>query len=138
MTAPYRGPQVCNITGITYRQLDYWCRTGLIVPSISGSSGPGTIRGFSHRDLIMVKIIKRLLDTAVSLQQIRRTVDPIYAYDGDWDGVCLMVSSAGAAVASTGQEVVDYLKGSTYPILTVIPLSNILDELGAHPLVGVA
>ena len=26
----YRGPQVCKIVGITYRQLDYWARTDLL------------------------------------------------------------------------------------------------------------
>ncbi len=34
----FRGPQVCKIVGITYRQLDYWARTGLLRPSISGRS----------------------------------------------------------------------------------------------------
>ena len=31
----YRGPQVCKIVGITYRQLDYWARTDLIRPSLA-------------------------------------------------------------------------------------------------------
>ena len=30
----YRGPIACNAAGITYRQLDYWARTGLLQPSI--------------------------------------------------------------------------------------------------------
>ena len=30
----YRGPSACQIAGITYRQLDYWARTSLVVPSI--------------------------------------------------------------------------------------------------------
>ena len=30
----YRGPQVCKIVGITYRQLDYWARTDLVRPSV--------------------------------------------------------------------------------------------------------
>ena len=37
----YRGPQACKIVGITYRQLDYWTRTGLVVPSISRLRAPG-------------------------------------------------------------------------------------------------
>ena len=32
----YRGPTACNAAGITYRQLDYWARTGLIEPTVRG------------------------------------------------------------------------------------------------------
>ena len=30
----YRGPTACKAAGITYRQLDYWARTGLVEPSV--------------------------------------------------------------------------------------------------------
>eukprot|EP01032_Pedospumella_encystans_P033144 gene33144-37447_t len=32
----YRGPTACNAAGITYRQLDYWARPGLIAPTVRG------------------------------------------------------------------------------------------------------
>ena len=34
----YRGPTACNAAGITYRQLDYWARTGLVEPTVRGAS----------------------------------------------------------------------------------------------------
>ena len=40
----YRGPQVCAIVGITYRQLDYWARTGLLRPSLVDAKGSGSQR----------------------------------------------------------------------------------------------
>lgn len=62
----YRGPQVCEIVGITYRQLDYWARTGLLVPSITAAKGSGTQRRYSYRDLLELKVIKQLLDAGLS------------------------------------------------------------------------
>src|SRR3989440_6978983 len=70
----FRGPQVCKIVGITYRQLDYWARTDLLRPSISGARGSGTQRRYSYRDLLELKVIKRLLDAGVSLQSARRAI----------------------------------------------------------------
>ena len=34
----YRGPTACKAAGITYRQLDYWARTGLVEPSVRGAA----------------------------------------------------------------------------------------------------
>ena len=48
----YRGPQVCKIVGISYRQLDYWARTDLVRPSLADAQGSGTQRRYSYRDLV--------------------------------------------------------------------------------------
>ncbi|MBN9327386.1 MAG: MerR family transcriptional regulator, partial [Cellulomonas sp.] len=70
----YRGPTACKAAGITYRQLDYWARTGLVEPSVRPATGSGTQRLYSFRDILVLKVVKRLLDTGVSLQQIRTAV----------------------------------------------------------------
>ena len=70
--AGYRGPLVCKIVGITYRQLDYWARTDLVRPSVCDANGSGTQRLYSYRDLVELKVIKRLLDADISLQAARR------------------------------------------------------------------
>ena len=67
----YRGPTACNAAGITYRQLDYWARTGLVEPTVRGATGSGTQRLYGFRDILVLKVVKRLLDTGISLQQIR-------------------------------------------------------------------
>ena len=70
----YRGPTACNAAGITYRQLDYWARTGLVEPSVRSATGSGSQRLYSFRDILILKVIKRLLDAGISLQQIRTAV----------------------------------------------------------------
>src|ERR1700748_2991471 len=73
----YRGPTACAAAGITYRQLDYWARTDLVVPTVRSATGSGTQRLYSFQDILVLKVVKRLLDTGVSLHNIRRAVDAL-------------------------------------------------------------
>lgn len=71
VTVGFRAPQVCRVVGITYRQLDYWDRTGLLKPSLSAARGSGTQRLYSFGDIVQLKVVKRLLDAGMSLKRIR-------------------------------------------------------------------
>jgi len=108
----YRGPTACAAAGITYRQLDYWARTGLVEPTIRGAAGSGTQRLYSFRDLLVLKIVKRLLDTGVSLQNIRSAVEHLRARGTD-DLATITLLSDGATVyeCTSPEEVVDLLQG---------------------------
>ena len=70
----FRGPQVCSLVGITYRQLDYWARTGLLRPSIADARGSGSQRRYSYNDVLELKVIKQLLDAGMKLKQARQAV----------------------------------------------------------------
>ncbi|MBU1225681.1 MAG: MerR family transcriptional regulator [Actinobacteria bacterium] len=71
----YRAPQVCNIVSITYRQLDYWARTGLLRPSLAEAHGSGSQRLYSFGDIVQLRVVKRLLDAGMSLKKIRSAMD---------------------------------------------------------------
>lgn len=71
----YRAPQVCKIVGITYRQLDYWARTGLLRPSLAEANGSGSQRLYSFGDIVQLRVVKRLLDAGMSLKKIRSAMD---------------------------------------------------------------
>jgi DNA-binding transcriptional MerR regulator len=73
----YRGPAVSDIVGISYRQLDYWARTGLVTPSISKAKGSGSQRLYSFEDIVRLRVVKRLLDTGVTLERIRTALDEL-------------------------------------------------------------
>ncbi|HVX42774.1 MAG TPA: MerR family transcriptional regulator [Mycobacteriales bacterium] len=108
----YRGPVACTLADITYRQLDYWARTGLVAPSIRTASGSGTQRLYSFRDILVLKVVKRLLDTGVSLQNIRTAVDALRARGVD-DLAQLTLLSDGTTVyeCTSAEEIVDLLQG---------------------------
>jgi DNA-binding transcriptional MerR regulator len=108
----YRGPTACAAAHITYRQLDYWARTDLVKPSIRPASGSGTQRLYSFRDILVLKIVKRLLDAGVSLQNIRVAVDQLRAR-GVEDLARITLISDGTTVyeCRSPEEVVDLLQG---------------------------
>src|SRR5438309_7063671 len=107
----FRGPQVCSIVGITYRQLDYWARTGLLRPSITEARGSGTQRRYSYRDLLELKVIKRLLDAGVSLQSARRAIDCLRQAGSEVASSNLVLNGTQSVLATTGEEIIDLLKG---------------------------
>ncbi|HMC43139.1 MAG TPA: MerR family transcriptional regulator, partial [Acidimicrobiales bacterium] len=127
----FRGPQVCSIVGITYRQLDYWARTGLLRPSISEAHGSGTQRRYSYRDLLELKVIKRLLDAGVSLQSARRAIQCLREGLGeDLAAASLVLNGGGSVLARTGEEIIDLLRGGQ-GVLNIVPLAGVVEELDA-------
>lgn len=127
----YRGPQVCKLTGITYRQLDYWARTGLVRPSVADAKGSGSKRLYSYRDLLELKVIKQLLDAGVSLRSARRAVDCLRGDLGaDLASAKLVLTGSRSVLAKSNGEVVDLLAGGQ-GVFNIVPLSGVVDELEA-------
>lgn len=108
----YRGPVACTVAGITYRQLDYWARTGLVTPEIKGAQGSGSHRLYSFRDLVILKVIKRLIDAGISLQQVRKAIDHLRARGvEDLSQVTLMSDGVSIFECTSDHEVIDLLAG---------------------------
>lgn len=108
----YRGPTACSAAGITYRQLDYWARTGLVEPSVQPAHGSGSQRLYSFRDILVLKVVKRLLDTGVSLQQIRTAVSHLRNRGvEDLAQITLMSDGVSVYECTSADEVVDLLQG---------------------------
>ncbi|MEV4627167.1 MerR family transcriptional regulator [Micromonospora sp. NPDC049523] len=108
----YRGVTACSAVGISYRQLDYWARTTLVVPSIRDASGSGTQRLYSFRDLVVLKVVKRLLDAGVSLQNIRKAIEALRSRGvGDLAGITLISDGTTVYECRSPEEVVDLLQG---------------------------
>ena len=108
----YRGPTACKAAGITYRQLDYWARTGLVEPSVRSATGSGTQRLYGFRDILVLKVVKRLLDTGVSLQQIRIAIQTLRLRGvDDLAQITLMSDGASVYECTSPDEVIDLLQG---------------------------
>jgi DNA-binding transcriptional MerR regulator len=108
----YRGPIACAAAGITYRQLDYWARTGLVVPTVRGASGSGSQRLYGFRDILILRIVKRLIDTGVSLPNIRAAVDHLSARGSeDLASITLMSDGASIYECRSADEVIDLVRG---------------------------
>ncbi|HVM40616.1 MAG TPA: MerR family transcriptional regulator [Acidimicrobiia bacterium] len=127
----FRGPEVCKIAGISYRQLDYWTRTGLISPSIAEARGSGTQRLYSYRDLVEVKVIKSLLDGGVALRQARRAIEYLREQGGDLASASLVIDGSNSVLARTDAEMVDLVRRGQ-GVLNIVPLAGVTEELQAR------
>ena len=108
----YRGPIACSAAGITYRQLDYWARTGLLQPSIRAARGSGSQRLYYFRDILVLKVVKKLLDAGVSLQQVRVAVGSLQNRGvDDLASITLMSDGASVYECTSTDEVIDLLQG---------------------------
>ncbi len=108
----YRGATACTAAGISYRQLDYWARTGLVEPTVRSAAGSGTQRLYGFQDILVLKIVKRLLDTGVSLQNIRTAVNLLRARGiEDLARITLMSDGASIYECANSDEIIDLLQG---------------------------
>jgi DNA-binding transcriptional MerR regulator len=127
----FRGAQVCTVVGITYRQLDYWARTGLLRPSLVDATGSGSKRRYSYGDVVELKVIKRLLDAGLKLQQARQAVECLRGDLGvDLASAQLVLADGRSILATSDGELVDLLAGGQ-GVFNVLPLSGVVSELEA-------
>jgi DNA-binding transcriptional MerR regulator len=125
----YRGRQVCAIVGITYRQLDYWARQDLLRPSVADAKGSGSQRLYSYRDIVELKVVKRLLDGGVSLQKARTAVEFLRKNLGaDLASADLVLDGPNSLLVRTDDELIDlFRKGQG--VLNLVRLTSIPGEV---------
>jgi DNA-binding transcriptional MerR regulator len=125
----FSGPMVCRLTGVTYRQLDYWARTDLVTPSITAAQGSGSKRTYAYSDVLEVKVIKSLLTSGVSLNRARQAVECLRnSLGADLASSSLVLSDAGSVLARGDGDLVDLLRGGQ-GVFNIVPLANVVAEL---------
>ncbi len=125
----YSGKKVTEIVGISYRQLDYWTRTELVVPSIEKGEGSGRRRRYSYKDLLELRVIKNLIDGGIKVEKIREIFE--YLKDGlaeDVTKVNLVISGNKTVLVQSGDELVDLLKKGQ-GVLNILPLATVKEEV---------
>jgi len=128
--AGFRGPNTCKIVGITYRQLDYWTRTGLVEPTLQPAKGSGTQRLYSFNDLLQLKVIKSLTDAGASLQKVRQAIEYVRNHlDDDWSKVTIVTDGAGVYACTSDAEVVDLLRSGQGVLGAIVAVDKVRDQL---------
>jgi DNA-binding transcriptional MerR regulator len=126
----YRGPQACKIVGITYRQLDYWTRTGLLTPTIRQAAGSGTQRLFSFNDLLQLKVVKSLTDAGASLQKVRQAIEYVRAnLRDDWTELTIATDGDGVYACTSDAEVIDLLRSGQGVLGAVVAVDKVREQL---------
>lgn len=127
----FSGPQVCTLVGISYRQLDYWARTGFLKPSIAAAKGSGTKRRYSYRDLVQLKVIKQILDADISLRSARRAIECLRSHLGeDMAATKLVLTGSSAVLVDSDGDLIDLLAGGQ-GVLNIVPMASVVRSLDA-------
>jgi DNA-binding transcriptional MerR regulator len=126
----FRSLDAVTVTGVTYRQLNYWDQIDLLVPAISEANGSGTQRRYSYNDLIQLKVIKLLLDAGFSLASARRAVKCLSGNltREDVSSSNLVFTTVDSVLARSGAELIDVLRGGQ-GILSLVPMTAVIAEL---------
>ncbi|MBU6213218.1 MAG: MerR family transcriptional regulator [Actinomycetales bacterium] len=107
----YQARVAMTAAGITYRQLDYWARTGLVEPTVRDAAGSGNQRLYSFRDMLLLKVVKRLLDAGVSLQNIRAATAYLRQRSAETlADITLMSDGASVYECTNNDEVIDLVR----------------------------
>lgn len=129
----YRGPATCKIVGITYRQLDYWTRTGLVTPSLRAAAGSGTQRLYSFNDLLQLRVVKQLIEAGASLQKIRQAIEYIRSdLRGDWSQTTIVTDGAGVYACTSDDEVVDLLRKGQGVLGAIVAVDRVKEQLAGE------
>jgi DNA-binding transcriptional MerR regulator len=124
----FSGTRTAQVVGISYRQLDYWARTNLIRPSLADAAGSGTRRRYSYRDLLELKVVKKLLDAGIRLESVRE----VFAYlrehmNTDVASAHLVISGSDVLLCD-GDDLINVLRRGQ-GVLNVLPLAGVKEEL---------
>ena len=103
----YSGSKTAAIVGITYRQLDYWTRTGLIVPELASAKGSGSRRKYSYRNLLELKLVKTMLDSGIRLESVREAFTYLRSQGTDISAARLCISEGSATLIRDDAELID-------------------------------
>lgn len=122
--------QVIAITQLSQRQLAYWRRTALVVPS---SHSPGGHARYSFTDLIIIRTIKQLIDAGVSLQRIRKSIKSLRQFLPT-----LKRPLTELTLVATGDIILVLHEGSVFEALSgqewIFPIADLLRD--AHNIPG--
>jgi DNA-binding transcriptional MerR regulator len=105
--------EAVRITGVSFRNIDYWARTKFIVPSIAEARGTGTERRYSFSDLLALRVARELREAGVSTQSLRRVVDFLRArknLPNPLSDCHLIVTGSDVQVATSPEKIVSALR----------------------------
>lgn len=99
----YRSVDVCRLAGVSYRQLDYWDRTGTLSPTGAAAGGSGTQRLYSCADLFVLRVLGALRAHGVALRIGREVAEAMRDRYGAIElGTVLVVDDDGARLVPPG------------------------------------
>lgn len=78
MVTGFSSVEACDLADVTYRQLDYWARTGLVVPTVR-ARGSGTRRRYTLEEVQILSLVGKMTKIGVRFGLIRKSIELLRA-----------------------------------------------------------
>ena len=124
----FSGTRTAQVVGISYRQLDYWARTNLIRPSLADATGSGSRRRYSYRDLLELKVVKKLIDAGIRLESVREVFAYLRVHMNTDVASAHLVISGSDVLLCDGDDLINVMRQGQ-GVLNVLPLAGVKEEL---------
>ena len=124
----FSGTRTAQVVGISYRQLDYWARTNLIRPSLADATGSGSRRRYSYRDLLELKVVKKLIDAGIRLESVREVFAYLRVHMNTDVASAHLVISGSDVLLCDGDDLINVMRRGQ-GVLNVLPLAGVKEEL---------
>jgi DNA-binding transcriptional MerR regulator len=127
----FSSKQVCGFVALTDRQLDAWCRAGLVTPSVNEGLGLGSRRRWSKDDVVRVAVVKQVVGLGYSYAMCQSLVSVLHKVKVVKSGV-LLTDGEKAKLVEFGEggkmELAAHFAGMKSPIVCV-SVRSILAQL---------
>jgi DNA-binding transcriptional MerR regulator len=132
-TESFSTGEAVRITGVSFRNVDYWARTKFIVPSIAEANGTGTERRYSFSDLLALRVARELREAGISTQSLRQIVEFLRTRKGLTNPLAechLIVTGSDVQVATSRKEITSaLLRPGQSSLAFVFDLARTVDEM---------
>jgi DNA-binding transcriptional MerR regulator len=115
-----------ELGGISYRQLDYWARIGILTPSIAEAQGSGSKRLYSIADARIARALAAICELGAPISGLAGLVDEL-ALVKSWEGP-LFVTLAGRIGRSL--EILDGAPAGA--VLDLAVIAQAIEQLAAQ------
>lgn len=123
-----RGTQVCTVAGITYRQLDYWARTGVLRPTVAEARGSGTQRLYSLADVHVATAVAELVRCGMPPSRLGDVAAQLQALPIErWPDFVVVVGGEGGLLSF--DDVLDLVQAGTS--VAILCLRHLVGEVAA-------
>jgi len=121
------GREVCALAGITYRQLDYWCRMDVLTPEVD-AHGSGSRRAFTRPQARALAVCGRVAELAAgggaplvgTLSAVFELLDLSEGL-GDEEPGWVVIADGRPRVVWLADELADAVRSSASAVVIAVP-----------------
>jgi DNA-binding transcriptional MerR regulator len=128
----YTAGEASRASGVPYRTLDSWAKSGFVEPSILEARGSGSLRLYSFHDLVALRVARFMRESGISLLALRRVIAYLRARDPGASLANTFLVTDGSDVYEVCGDVAvsTLLQPNQVALSCVINLGALVDALG--------